>query len=87
MIDADKVYPNEIFVLGKMGQTDFNNAVKSLINYQPVVDPVHAVGACYCWECKHYNKPRLGFCSVHMDRENPDDFCSYGEREEKQSET
>lgn len=35
-----------------------------------------------CWGCKNYNKPRLGWCSVHMDRENPDDFCSYGERKD-----
>lgn len=33
-----------------------------------------------CRDCKSYNKPRLGWCSFHMDRENQDDFCSYGER-------
>lgn len=46
------------------------------------VDPVHAAGACYCWECRSYNKPRLGYCSIHMDKENPDDFCGYGKRKE-----
>ena len=48
----------------------------------PTIDPVHAAGACYCWECRNYNKPRLEWCSHHMDRENPDDFCSRGQRRE-----
>ena len=48
----------------------------------PTIDPVHAAGACYCRECRNYNKPRLGWCSHHMDRENPDDFCSWGKRRE-----
>lgn len=52
-------------------------------NKLPSVDPVHAAGACYCRECRNYNKPRLGWCSHHMDRENPDDFCSYGQRREE----
>lgn len=33
-----------------------------------------------CYQCRSYNKPRLGWCSFHMDRENYDDFCSYGVR-------
>lgn len=48
----------------------------------PTIDPVHVAGACYCRECRNYNKPRLGWCSHHMDRENPDDFCSWGKRRE-----
>jgi hypothetical protein len=48
----------------------------------PTIDPVHAAGACYCRECRNYNKPRLEWCSHHMDRENPDDFCSYGQLRE-----
>ena len=48
----------------------------------PAIDLVHAAGACYCRECRNYNKPRLGWCSHHMDRENPDDFCSWGQRRE-----
>lgn len=58
-----------------------------MINSMPAVsltpnDPVHAAGACYCRECRNYNKPRLGWCSHYMDRENPDDFCSWGKRRE-----
>lgn len=51
-------------------------------NKPPSVDPVHAAGVCYCRECRNYNKPRLEWCSHHMDRENPDDFCSYGQLRE-----
>lgn len=56
--------------------------ISILIDEQPTINPVHAAGACYCWECRNYNKPRLGWCSHHMDRENPDDFCSWGQRRE-----
>lgn len=31
-----------------------------------------------CKVCRSYNKPRVGWCEVHLDREHPDDFCSYG---------
>ena len=32
--------------------------------------------------CRSYNKPKTGWCEVHLDREHMDDFCSYGERKE-----
>ena len=35
-----------------------------------------------CAGCRSYNKPRTGFCEIHLDREHPDDFCSYGKRKE-----
>lgn len=35
-----------------------------------------------CKNCRSYNKPKTGWCEVHLDREHPDDFCSYGERKE-----
>ena len=56
--------------------------LKRCFDESPTIDPVHAAGACYCRECRNYNKPRLGWCSHHMDRENPDDFCSWGKRRE-----
>ena len=59
----------------------FADVVSELDEF-PTIDPVHAAGACYCRECRNYNKPRLGWCSHHMDRENPDDFCSWGQRRE-----
>ena len=45
----------------------------------PTADVVPVV---YCRHCRSYNKPRLGWCSVHLDREGPDDFCGYGKRKE-----
>lgn len=36
----------------------------------------------HCRHCRSYNKPQLGWCSVHLDREGPDDFCGYGKRNE-----
>lgn len=35
-----------------------------------------------CENCQSYNKPKTGWCEVHLDREHPDDFCSYGKRKD-----
>lgn len=40
----------------------------------------------YCRHCRSYNKPRLGWCSVHMDCEGPGDFCGYGVRKDGDAE-
>ena len=45
----------------------------------PVADVAPVV---YCRHCRSYNKPRLGWCSVHLDCEGPDDFCGYGVRKD-----
>lgn len=45
------------------------------INSIPAADVVPVVR---CKDCRSYNKPRVGWCEVHLDREHPDDFCSYG---------
>lgn len=55
----------------------------------PTVDPVHAAGACYCGECKHWQKAHssligevmccTGQGSVRIQKA-ADDFCSSGER-------
>lgn len=47
------------------------------IRKQPTADVAPVV---HCRHCRSYNKPRLGWCSVHLDREGPDDFCGYGVR-------
>ena len=49
------------------------------IEAAPTVDAVPVVR---CRDCRSYNKPKTGWCEVHLDREHMDDFCSYGEREE-----
>ena len=58
-----------------------NNAFidAAILKAIPTIDAVPVVR---CRECKFYNKPRLGWCNFHMDRENQDDFCSYGQRKE-----
>ena len=35
-----------------------------------------------CYNCRSYNNPKTGWCEVHLDREHPDDFCSYGKRKD-----
>ena len=47
------------------------------IEAAPTVDDVEVVR---CRDCRSYNKPKTGWCEVHLDREHMDDFCSYGER-------
>ena len=58
------------------------NGLLCLIEKAPTVDAVPVVR---CYQCRSYNKPRLGWCSFHMDRENYDDFCSYGEQKDGDS--
>lgn len=43
-----------------------------------VLPSVDAVVVTRCMNCRSYNKPRTGWCEVHLDCEHPDDFCSYG---------
>lgn len=35
-----------------------------------------------CKDCKNHNRPRLGYCSMTLCYMQPDDYCSYGKREE-----
>ena len=54
-------------------------SVKFDIENFPAADVAPVV---HCRHCRSYNKPQLGWCSVHLDREGPDDFCGYGKRNE-----
>lgn len=69
LIDLNKI-PHKAF-LG-----DRDDLVDALLT-APTVDAVPVV---FCRECKYYNKPRIGFCEMHLVRTNGSDFCSYGER-------
>lgn len=77
LIDADKLvdmlYDNEFASLCPLDE------VSGVVDACPTVDAGPVV---QCKDCKHHNKPRLGWCEVHLDRENLDDFCSYGKRRE-----
>ena len=43
---------------------------------------VDAVPVVRCRVCRSYNKPKTGWCEVHLDSEHPDDYCSYGKRKD-----
>lgn len=77
LIDADKIqwksYPNDY------GETNDDYVEKCDIDNMPTVD---AVVVTRCKDCRSYNKPKTGWCEVHLDREHPDDFCSYGKRKD-----
>ena len=77
LIDADKIrwksYPNDY------GETNDDYVEKCDIDNMPTVDAVPVVR---CKNCRSYNKPKTGWCEVHLDREHPDDFCSYGKRKD-----
>lgn len=68
------------------GETQLDNLAEGfteadhIIKY--VLPTVDAVVVVRCMNCRSYNKPKTGWCEVHLDREHPDDFCSYGERRE-----
>ncbi len=57
------------------------------IHASPAIDPVHAAGACYCWECRFADIGGNGveswrYCKVKYRNIYPTDFCSYGQRRE-----
>ena len=51
------------------------------LSQEPTIDPVHASGACYCRECKHWQEP-YDYCKEFAAERNQGDFCSYGQRRE-----
>ena len=73
LIDADKLvdmlYDNEFAALCPLDE------VSGVIDACPTVD---AEVVTRCKDCRSYNKPKTGWCEVHLDSEHPDDFCSYG---------
>lgn len=70
LIDADALHTKNGYSF--QAQLEIDNA--------PTVD---AVSVTRCKNCRSYNKPKIGWCEFHLDREHPDDFCSYGERKDK----
>lgn len=66
----------------QFGISDADILAKEEIRYAPTVDAVVVVR---CKNCRSYNKPKTGWCEVHLDSEHPDDFCSYGKRKDGES--
>ena len=57
------------------------------LSQEPTIGPVHAAGACYCWECRFADIGGNGveswrYCKVKYRNIFPTDFCSYGQRRE-----
>lgn len=69
---CDKEHANEHFI----------NGIETVLEYAEQLPTVDAVYVTRCKNCRSYNKPKTGWCEVHLDREHPDDFCSYGERKD-----
>lgn len=58
---------------------------EKLIFNMPSIDPVHAAGRCYCFECKNHTHDEVfgtRICKITNQRMRERDFCSYGEKEE-----
>lgn len=51
------------------------------LSQEPTIDPVHAAGACYCRECKHW-KWQYDYCEAFAAERGQGDFCSWGQRRE-----
>lgn len=77
LIDADK------FILALMDASLSSVDEDTILDLVDSVPTVDAVIVTRCKDCRSYNKPKTGWCEVHLDREHPDDFCSYGERRAK----
>lgn len=90
LIDADQmaVDESEAYMSAQVQITDdlkwlvnfaAHSKIQKLIADTPTVDAVPVVR---CRNCRSYNKPKTGWCEVHLESEHPDDYCSYGERKE-----
>lgn len=92
LIDADEALRlfgkeyEETKELIQNGETQLDNLAEGfteadhIIKY--VLPTVDAVFVTRCKDCRSYNKPKTGWCEVHLDRKHPDDFCSYGKRKD-----
>ena len=85
LVDADAILKadgnsDKALVLGSGKSLEIAYALlKKKVADAPTVD---AVVVTRCKDCRSYNKPKTGWCEVHLDREHPDDFCSYGKRKD-----
>lgn len=85
LIDADAILKadgnsDKALVLGSGKALEIAYALlKKKVADAPTVD---AVIVTRCKDCRSYNKPKTGWCEVHLDCEHPDDYCSYGKRKD-----
>ena len=66
----------------RVSPTSWAHAEESLLHRIEDAPTVDAVIVTRCKDCQSYNKPKTGWCEVHLDSEHPDDYCSYGKRKD-----
>lgn len=66
----------------RVSPTSWAHAEESFLHRIEDAPTVDAVVVTRRKDCRLYNKPKTGWCEVHLDREHPDDFCSYGKRKD-----
>lgn len=83
LIDADDFLKwLDVGHLRNPGEVCFCEAdVAHMIKSRATIDPVHAAGACYCRECKHWQE-HYDYCKEFAEERNQGDFCSRGQRRE-----
>ena len=83
LIDADDFLKwLDVGHLRNPGEVCFCEAdVANMIKSRATIDPVHAAGACYCRECKHWQE-HYDYCKEFAEERNQGDFCSRGQRRE-----
>lgn len=73
---------------GNFSETYTPAQIKALIDTASEIDPVHAAGGVYCWECKFAQKRGYGylFCTNGNRKYagwcKDNEFCSRGEKRE-----
>lgn len=78
-IEREKLYKN-LVLLAKYETGERQQGILGCAETVRIFSAANVAPVVHCRHCRSYNKPRLGWCSVHLDREGPDDFCSYGVR-------
>lgn len=63
----------------------YKRLVEVLVDDAPTIDAVPVVRCKDCVYLEEQITNTLGFCSVHEDCSDADDFCSYGRRKEAET--
>lgn len=66
----------------KNGNKHFINGIETVLEYAENLPAADVAPVVRCRDCRSYNKPKTGWCEVHLDSEHPDDYCSYGKRKD-----
>lgn len=62
-------------------QIYLNKTACEQIKWMPTIDPVHAAGGCWCFECEEFDHDGgTGFCNQRGKWTLCSDFCSRGKK-------